>query len=599
MAVAEWAFRQDQDLKDYWPRSELPFGFMTHVLNGGIPNHGFTHWWKMFHPRQLLVHSQLLRAIVEAGGDSHAWETREFVLGVFQQYLRNQNLFCFWNTQRDHLEPLFANNNFHPKATVVENCVFSSLGRGNWKSSAESLIETLSWRENPWEVVSTARLRESHPQLDGGQSAKSVKVPCGDPVLPDHASIACFSATDLTGIEASSYDLVVTDPPFGGLLHYSELSDFFYVWLRLVLKNHYPDLFSAEYTPKALEAVTNRARVPEDPDAFYQRILTQCWREAHRILKPGGILTFTFHHSEDDPWIAVLESLFEAGFYLEATYPIRSDETKGEGEFGSKKIEYDMIHVCRKRLGDPESISWARLRRGILEDVNQLQAVLEHHTKEGLPAADLQVIRRGKALEHFSRHYGKIYLDESRTIEVREAVTGILQLLDEEASGEKEVPPQDAEPLTRQFLRIFRGRSELPRDQMQKLLRGTGTPPQDFVDRGWCQERKRVFHLVEPNEHVRAWAGKGRRSMARDYDQALFSIGACCDGSGISLLDILKEDSLRPQPALSSLLEWHARQGATECVRDAAGRALTILKSWRPREEKKVVQQTFLFGEGG
>lgn len=67
------------------------------------------------------------------------------------------------------------------------------------------------------------------------------------------------------------------------------------------------------------------------PDRFYQRLLTACWREANRILKPGGILAFTFHHSEDEPWVAVLESLFEAGFYLEATYPIRSDETKGRG----------------------------------------------------------------------------------------------------------------------------------------------------------------------------------------------------------------------------------------------------------------------------
>src|SRR5207249_5828295 len=108
-----------------------------------------------------------------------------------------------------------------------------------------------------------------------------------------------------------------------------------------------------EYTPKALEVVANRARQPEDPDGFYQRLLTECWREAHRILKPGGILAFTFHHSEDEPWVAVLGSLFDAGFYLEATYPIRSDETKGEGEFGSRKIEYDIIHVCRKRVEAP------------------------------------------------------------------------------------------------------------------------------------------------------------------------------------------------------------------------------------------------------
>ena len=52
-ATTEWDDRKEGDLKDYWPRSELPYGFMTHKLNGGIPNHGFTHWWKMFNERQL------------------------------------------------------------------------------------------------------------------------------------------------------------------------------------------------------------------------------------------------------------------------------------------------------------------------------------------------------------------------------------------------------------------------------------------------------------------------------------------------------------------------------------------------------------------
>jgi hypothetical protein len=44
---------------------------MTHLLNGGIPNHGFTHWWTMFNPRQLLVNALLLKAIHEVGGDNH------------------------------------------------------------------------------------------------------------------------------------------------------------------------------------------------------------------------------------------------------------------------------------------------------------------------------------------------------------------------------------------------------------------------------------------------------------------------------------------------------------------------------------------------
>ena len=241
------------------------------------------------------------------------------------------------------------------------------------------------------------------------------------------------------------------------------MADFFYVWLRLVLEDRYSDYFGSEYTPKTLEAVSNRARQPDDPDAFYQRILTECWREAHRILKPGGILSFTFHHSEDEPWIAVLESLFDAGFYLEATYPIRSDETKGEGEFGSRKIEYDIIHVCRKRMEEPQPVSWGRMRREVLRDVRQLQSLLEHHSKEGLPAADLQVIRRGKALEYFSRHYGKVYVDQDREFSVREALLGINQLLDEESGRKQTPPPVLAEPFTRQFLRIFDGCSEQAR----------------------------------------------------------------------------------------------------------------------------------------
>src|SRR6185437_4111716 len=110
-------------------------------------------------------------------------------------------------------------------------------------------------------------------------------------------------------------------------IQYAELADFFYVWLRLVLRQEYPSVFGTELGPKALEVVTNRSREPDHPDELYQRLLTQCWREVFRILKPAGILAFTFHHSEDGPWVAVLESLLEAGFYLEAPYPIRSDET--------------------------------------------------------------------------------------------------------------------------------------------------------------------------------------------------------------------------------------------------------------------------------
>lgn len=579
-AFTEWEARKNADLKDYWPRSKVPFGFMTHMNNGGIPNHGFTHWWTMFNPRQLLVHAQLLKAIQRVG--SYSWGVREYALGAYQQYLRNQNMFCFWDIGYDKLVPHMSNNNYHPKTNVVENSVFPSLGRGNWLSCIEGIVQGREWAQQPWEAVSSEGLRRRHPVLGDEISGKSEKVFSGDPV--NGAEVFCASSTELSRIQDGSIDLVITDPPFGGLLHYSELADFFYVWLRLALKDEYPDNFSAEYTPKSLEAVANRAREPEDPDSFYQRLLTQCWREAHRVLKGGGILAFTFHHSEDEPWVAVLESLFEAGYYLEATYPIRSDETKGEGAkpgtFGSQTIEYDILHVCRKRTEEPTPVSWGRMRREVTADVRQLQSMLENHAKEGLPAADLQVIRRGKALEYFSRHYGKVYVDEDRPMSVKDALIGINQLIDEDADKGKEPPPVDAEPITRQFLRTFGNANELKRDQLQKFLKGSITTPDEFVQRGWCAEKNKVFTRTNPLEFAREWSGKHRRRLIFDLDQALVLIGACFDGSGINASDTLKNENFKPHVALKPLLEWFIRNGPDQPARNAASRAVSIYNTW-------------------
>jgi putative DNA methylase len=582
-AIFEWTLRRDTDLHGYWPQSELPYGFMTHHLNGGIPNHGFTHWWTMFNPRQLLIHAQLLKAIHR--GHSCSTETKEVVLGVFQQYLRNQNQFCFWNIQRA-LEPMFSNNNFHPKSTFVENSVFSGLGRGDFASSSHKLFEAFEWVDLPWDIAVDETGLHSN------------KVLVSDRMIPN-AELSCRSSSDLPGAPNDQFDLVITDPPFGGLLHYAELSDFFYVWLRLVLHATHPE-FTTEYAPKALEAVANRARHPDGPDAFYQKILTECWRESSRILKSSGILAFTFHHSEDEPWVAVLESLFDAGFYLEATFPIRSDETKGEGQFGSKQIEFDIIHVCRKRVDEPNEISWARLRRQILADVRQLQDILEHHHEEGLQEADLQVIRRGKALEYYSKHYGKVYVEKGREFTVKEALAGINQLLDDQRDSSAEVPPVDAEPYTRQFLRLFADTTSLPRDQMQKFLRGTGVSPAEFEERGWCGEKSKVFHLTRPLELAQKWKGVSRQGMGRDFDQSMFLIGACYEDSGIRVQDTLNSQKFIPHPATGDVIDWFTRHGGDAQMKAAARLAKQLYTKWVGSNEPKVkaAQRSFDFAEG-
>ena len=591
-ACREWEDRSSGDLSEYWPKSEIPYGFMTSVANGNIKeSHGLTHWWTMFNPRQLLVNSLMLKAILTTESGKHRPEAREFVLGAFQQFIRCNTMLSIWHLRNNQISAALSNSNFHPKQTSLEPSAFAPVGDGNWKSAIRGILAAVEWKERPWELVSKDQVERLNPSLSGEITGKSEKVP-SDQILSGTEEIYCSSSTQLDQYGSETIDMVITDPPFGGLLHYSELSDFFYVWMRLGLKDKYPDIFGSEYTPKSLEAVANKAREPDDPDGFYQRLLTACWGEAHRVLKPGGMLAFTFHHSEDAPWVSVLESLFDAGFYLEATYPIRSDETKGDGEFGSKTIEYDIIHVCRKRTEEPKAVSWGRMRREVLADVRQLQGMLENHARAGLPAADLQVIRRGKALEYFSRHYGKVYVDEGRPISVKDALVGINQLIDEDANKTAEPPPVTAEPITRQFLRIFDGKAELARDQMQKLLRGSGIAPDEFTSRGWANEEKKVFHLADPLDFARDWQGKHRRRLTADLDQALVLVGACYDGSGINASDTLKNDNFKPHPALKGLLEWLGKRAPNQPMRNASSRALSIYNTWAASNKDAVVQMS-------
>ena len=233
----------------------------------------------------------------------------------------------------------------------------------------------------------------------------------------------------------------------------------------------------------------------------------------------------------------------------------------------------------------------------IVDDVRRIKNLLSQHQKEGLPAADLQVIKRGKALEYFSRHYGKVFIEKDRPFTIREALVGINQLLDDDtgtASG-PEAPPQNAEPYTRQFFRIFYETTHVPRDQMQKFLRGTGIAPSDFEERGWCSEKNKTFTFTPPVELALAWKGAARKGMARDFDQTMFLVGGCVEGSNVRLTDTLDSPNFAPHPATGDLVDWLARHGGSQEIKHGAQRARTIYRDWLSKNKRKVEEQMRLF----
>jgi adenine-specific DNA methylase len=628
-SAIEWENRCEADLKHYWPRSKLPFAWETHIQKGNLTKRGYSHWWKMFNARQLLVHSLLLKTIAKASENLWPLDIREQILGAFQQYLRNQNMFVFWNIGADKVEPMFANPNYHIKMQVVENCVFPNLGRGNWTSSTNKVINSMNWCFAPWELV-----------VNQNGKVKSDKVKLNDSVVPG-CSLFCSSSTDLSIMGEELFDLVITDPPFGNNLYYADLADFFYVWLKIPLQKWYSGLpeekyFKLEFTPKAIQAIDDPAQHPDDREEyeklqfieaihlklireltgddelhekdpnplyrpkpssdFYCQTLSACWAEAGRLLKDGGIMAFTFHHNEDQAWVDILKALFDAGYVLISTYPVRSDETKGDAAnaaFGSKKIEYDIIHVCRKRLETPQPVSWARMRRWVKSETQRLKELLENTHGKELPESDLRVILRGKSLEFYSRHYGQVFTGNGQSLDVRDALLGINQLLDDLLEDTTETgglrPPDIAEPASRLYLRIFRNRVEMPRDELHKTLRGTGISQGDLEAKGWIRVVGRVVHVVSVQERFVYFTerGRNRKVIKTDLDQSHFLIGAAIPNSGMKIENELNNPNFRIKKSVDEILKWYAEVNKEDVTRSAAKTASQLVEHWRSKRKEK------------
>lgn len=588
-ATSEWQSSSVGSLRNYWPEQEIPETYMTHFANFALPKQGIGNWWKMFNPRQLIVISHIMKRICET---DYSNETKSQVLGALQQYLRMQNMFVIWHQTYDKIAPFMSNPNFAPKARVVENNFDGKIGYGRWTSCAATILNGLEWCKEPFE----------HYFAQDSSGKKSKKLGMDDQVLPG-ATVYCQSSSDLDQIAEESLDLVITDPPFGDNIFYSDLANFFHAWLRLPLKDIYPKQFNPPKTPNAQEALAPRRMKEEEANDHYRVRLTACWAESHRVLKPGGLMAFTFHHSEDSQWAIVLESLFDAGYLLVQTFPIASDEKKGKGgQYGAKGTEYDVIHVCRKRLEEPTAVSWPKMRQWVKEELKRLESVLGSTKSGEISDFDKRVVMRGKAIEFFSKHYGKVFTvvgdGERENLTLIKALQAINQLLNERTGDAATMPPIIDSPEGHEFLRLFGTGKKMTSDDLNKSQFGTAINKRDLMDHGWVREEGRKIQAVPIKERFDAARQRPRKEMRNEIDQAHFLIGGCLHGSEMNVQDELMKDTWMVRPTVANVVEWYSRNAGTADIRDAAKTAHDILIKTREKlkTQKQYIDQQTSFG---
>jgi putative DNA methylase len=79
------------------------------------------------------------------------------------------------------------------------------------------------------------------------------------PLVEDLPQVRQGSATELPYPD-NYFDAVITDPPYYDNVPYSDLSDFFYVWLKRTVGDLHPELFATPLTPKAQEMVADASK---------------------------------------------------------------------------------------------------------------------------------------------------------------------------------------------------------------------------------------------------------------------------------------------------------------------------------------------------
>ena len=516
---AERRWEEEKDSLPY-PKSIIPEGFNTNQMI----KHNYKYWYQMFNPRQLLCLCTLIKAI----DNEENQLLKEMLLSAFYNTLNNMSGFASYRTTVGALRQVFARHDFAPKLTPCENNVWGTdVGMGSYSTCRDTILKGKLFGKKSWDYYKT----------DG----KNEKIENDN--IKGKLELACYSSSSIP--KGKSFNFVVTDPPYAGNVNYSELADYFYVWLRLILSNAYTH-FAPEITPKAEEIVENSTRGKSSQD--YKQGLTEVWKRCHENLEDKGLMVFTFHHSEGSAWEALLESLCNAGFFIEAIYPIHGESESSLHLQDKEAISYDLIHVCKKQFSEEngKKRSWASVRREIRKKAREEIKLVEsgRYGKEKLAEADISMILIGKCLEMYSKNYGLIVNYKDEIVPLHEALKSIRLMVEQLLSLEQPLPSEleYIDPVSYVYLTCLCDRTEIKSDEVHKATRGI-LEPSDLIRAGMMRKgrakRGRTYEIKNPSERykeLQAWFNKKTTSL---FQASLFPEMEEGKFDNVALVDII------------------------------------------------------------
>lgn len=155
----------------------------------------------------------------------------------------------------------------------------------------------------------------------------------------EEGSVVQTASATNSQLPENSVDYIFTDPPFGANIMYSELNTISESWLR-VMTNNEEEAISNETQHKGLFE--------------YQEIMTRCFKEYNRVLKPGHWMTVEFSNTSAAFWNSLQHSIKSAGFIIAAITDLNKERGGLHAMLGPTAVKQDLAISCYKPSGELE-----------------------------------------------------------------------------------------------------------------------------------------------------------------------------------------------------------------------------------------------------
>jgi putative DNA methylase len=484
--------------------------------------YGFDKFFKLFNPRQLLTLVKLVKLIRETGKRVEEEKLREG-----------------WNKEDafKYAEAVTAYLSMAMMKYVDYNTIATSWNPGSW--SWNKVAHTLATRGvamqwNWCEIPPILDLPLTYTGILGNTKDGLSYLILATSNSLCRVKIILDDATLLSNLGNEKFDLIVTDPPYRDDVPYTELSDFFYVWLKRALSDTsngaLAPRFVAEAFFKRISATCREIRTQweehapkevglnvgrlsyfkgqqsseEEARRRFIELLHRSFLSMKRLLKDDGLLVTYYAHTDPEAWEELISAGWRAGFRVVAAFPVATEFALRVTARGKAVLDTSIVVIWRPGVKG-EALRDQVYREALAAAEERALELL----RAGRSGVDLFVGTLAATLSAVTSKEKIVGVDDVGAF-VREraypaAARGLARAISRYVGGgEAGEEVGDAGALFYMLAKILLppnrrvGRRVMDRSTVHIIGFGTGLDDRELVRLGIVAKRGEAFHLLEP-----------------------------------------------------------------------------------------------------